>query len=446
MKRIIGVRRRELPLPTDQPLLNISAGPLSHTLTSYSIGSLVPHAPSVVREAQYSSQDYHYMVDVLSHGRWKYNDLDHSSVAHNLVYPYEGNDTYQYYVYPVSDTGEDFVYSVPNAHIVTQSSLYRNIYPWKVEAVEKLFFDTSLPVEIPLNKDPFDTNFSIWYLITDLVLLKSLFKQVFQSGRLTRLRRIARRHPASAIKQIANDYLLEKFGIKPTVDDIIEFVRLLSSWKEKYDHMDQLLNEEHVWRAAQLDIFDRVQDHNYISIYHAPLRDLNVKASVRYQHAYFNRCCRYKFAAPEFQGWLARLCQFIDAFGVLDPAAIWDTIPFSFVVDWFLGVGNFLHENRPRFFPATINVTDYCESILLSANASWYIEGPAITAPLGEYPIPDRELFVGSQQYTTFVRRRFCPRLANFTGLRVKSSSSFVKIDHAIVASALLAQRALPRH
>jgi len=75
----------------------------------------------------------------------------------------------------------------------------------------------------------------------------------------------------------------------------------------------------------------------------------------------------YRYSVPELNGFLARCGQFLDTLGVgLDPGIIWEAIPFSFVVDWFVRVGDWLHSHRIDNYPATVHIDDFCKSVKYS--------------------------------------------------------------------------------
>lgn len=55
----------------------------------------------------------------------------------------------------------------------------------------------------------------------------------------------------------------------------------------------------------------------------------------------------------------------LDTFGVnWDPATIWNALPFSFIVDWFLDVGNWLEScYQAQWMKVDVDVVDFCHSI-----------------------------------------------------------------------------------
>jgi hypothetical protein len=147
----------------------------------------------------------------------------------------------------------------------------------------------------------------------------------------------------------------------------------------------------------------------------------------------------YRLICPELKSWLSRVKQFIDLFGVINPTALWDLIPFSFVVDWFFGFGKWLQRNRPRLFKGSVVVYDYCESIRLQYTHEYYAAADIWvdqTNPAG-YPVNS----VGTERCVTYIRRRYQPAVG---GLTLGSSHPLLSIREAVIASGLVAQR-IPR-
>jgi hypothetical protein len=336
------------------------------------------------------------------------------------------------------------------------------LVPFDTAQVERGFSDPSLPSELRVSRDPFDTGFSIWYLVTDIVELVKIYKNIFrpldlskryrQSQRLQRLRETLTGREKETASQLHNSNLFIHFGLLPTVADFQAFFTLCKKWTDRYDQAKELFRKKHLYHLPAVDApFLNLFDRTFHSAAYAPEAtfDIRVELSTLVK-ARFHRTLQYQYTAPEFQGWLSRLRQFVDAFGILDPSAIWDIVPFSFVLDWFIQVGKWMHNNRPRLFAADIKVLDYCESIKRVDVANWYLSyyamkfnavGEAFNPPYE----PHTERFVWRETYTNYVRREFSPSVKNFhyTPLPGKPKC-FVNLGRISIASSLLAQR-LPR-
>lgn len=72
--------------------------------------------------------------------------------------------------------------------------------------------------------------------------------------------------------------------------------------------------------------------------------------------------CKYKVPAI-LRGAEGRLQAHLDHLGVSgNPAIIWNAIPWSFVVDWLVNVGDFLNGLRVDNIPLQTEITDFCHS------------------------------------------------------------------------------------
>jgi hypothetical protein len=78
----------------------------------------------------------------------------------------------------------------------------------------------------------------------------------------------------------------------------------------------------------------------------------------------YHATMRYIYSLPlmdsPLEGALARL----DVLGVrLDPGIIWDATKFTFLVDWVVDVGGFLHSFGRDNYPIEVRITDFCHSL-----------------------------------------------------------------------------------
>jgi len=297
--------------------------------------------------------------------------------------------------------------------------------------------------------DPFDTGFSIWYLIVDLFQVKGLFRQLFRSKALNRrFRALDGLDLKKTAKQLADDHLLVSFGLIPTVADIQQFVSLLKKWREPYDDMKRKLALPKTWVQQPISLVAQVPNPpslfgtSNVGIFSLPV-SVSIRAEVQ-TNATWHGMAKYHYNAPEAQGWLARLKQFVDAFGILDPAAIWDVIPWSFVVDWFYGIGHWLHRNRPQLFPAYVVIDDYCESIRLQNRITWYGTYDLVL-PDTSSSVQDAgyvyDLVLGSETHTVYLRRRCKPPSLVVSAPQL--NTSFLSVRRALISASLLTQRVL---
>jgi hypothetical protein len=401
------------------------------------------------------------MLDVDTKAKFHMNDCSHiqrfsqtaltndtmGTVSNVIDFVDGGDATHCFYGYPVRQ-------------IIENSPGYHSVHPFSLSLLEKAFWDTRLPRDITINRDPFDSGFSIWYLVVDIKDLVEIYKKIFKpndlskryrrSDRLSRLRQAITGHEDMTASQLHNANLFVQFGLLPTVSDFEDFFRILNTWKKHYDDAKELFRKKHLYHlpvidAPQLNLFSRT--HTGI-VGHALGTDFPLTAEVQTSvGARFHRTLQYQYTAPEFIGWMSRIAQFIDSFGILDPAAIWDVVPFSFVVDWFINIGPWLHNNRPRLFGADTKILDYCESVKRVDTVTWRMDW---NAPFGGPPSgPSSTAYVNEQvlveTYTNYVRRKLTPSVSDFTSASLpRYTKRFVNLRRISIASSLVAQR-IPR-
>jgi hypothetical protein len=148
----------------------------------------------------------------------------------------------------------------------------------------------------------------------------------------------------------------------------------------------------------------------------------------------------YKYALTELVPWLRRLFQLSQSLGVnLDAGIIWDAIPFSFVVDWFVNVSEWIHGNVSVDFPLTeVKLLSLCDSsrIIHTRSLTWERQ---MNTGFGVYYASDR---IFDQTQVFYARRKnVLPRFVARTQLEYNKKQW--KVGRIINATALIAQGAL---
>jgi hypothetical protein len=185
-----------------------------------------------------------------------------------------------------------------------------------------------------------------------------------------------------------------------------------------------------------------VVDHEYTGIGASSI--VNIRSVATLLSATHSRTVKYHFTCPELKGTTARLRQFVDAFGVFDPAALWDIVPWSFVIDWMVGIGPWLHKHKPQFFPATLNIDDYCETVRVEYLVEWYVtyNGCSFSAPSDIESDGTYTEKIGTEVAVAYHRRPYQPTVFRSIKPGIKSPFSHYRLG---ISSALLGQRLIPR-
>jgi hypothetical protein len=413
------------------------------------------------------------LTDVLSTGDFTFNVCDHQKVNKHT---HKGNFGFDDFEPSTIMTQPDQAGDYFGAEVWIDNAIQVEIKPQldpvastiPIEAFEPLFRLSVLPSTVLIDRDIFDSQFSVWYVIADLFDIKKLLLALITKGALklphkklylsrTRDRVIPGRGkrqkkprksgiPKSDVaKKLADNHLLVQFGILPTVRDLQDFLKVINNFRKVYNDMATFVGQRFRRRLPPVDLSaffpDSVQEIDF-SMSDLSGIDGHCKVTIT-NEAVWHGTVLYGFSCPAFQGWAARLKQICDSFGIFDPEALWDRIPFSFVLDWFYGVSAWLHTNRPRFFPASVVIHDYCESIRVKTTVKysvsyWKFEN---TTTASHY-VSNEDW--GSEEYITYGRRRFRIDPSNVSLSLPSIKKSFVSIKRILVSASLIAQR-LPR-
>lgn len=113
---------------------------------------------------------------------------------------------------------------------------------------------------------------------------------------------------------------------------------------------------------------------------------------------------RYHYRLPpEVHRAAGQMAGFLDILGInANPAIIWNAIPFSFIVDWFYDVGDFLERFTVKNVRPITEITDFCVSVkakrVLESHTDMRIFGDSLSqanrrvSTIGESSFYERKL------------------------------------------------------
>lgn len=173
----------------------------------------------------------------------------------------------------------------------------------------------------------------------------------------------------------ADNYLQLEFNILPTISDISGIATALSRTERRINDMivrQGRLQSKHFTRYLTAPTYvDSIGSYTlntgqfsgtspvpgYSSMYNAPDHTWKVVRSVSEVSPTFHAEIEYNYYFTRFQTEHAQLLGLLDALGVnLNPAIIWNAIPWSFVVDWVVGVGRWLNDRAVLNMEPTVNI------------------------------------------------------------------------------------------
>lgn len=220
------------------------------------------------------------------------------------------------------------------------------------------------------NVQPDLTSVSIPNFLFDIKEVTKLYKlwkyRSYEAPRY--IRNVKRATKKDVVSAIPAKYIGYKFGWKPTVADLSELI-------------DGVLNLRAKIKAFNDSIGGLIERHTSVKL------DLPTSAtgsiawpSGNHSASYTATCTRVCAAsityAPQQIAAINSLdltCRaLLDSMGFeLNPRIIWDAIPFSFVVDWFFGVGSFLDRFRVDTLELPIVLVDSYVSYKENLNIEW---------------------------------------------------------------------------
>lgn len=127
----------------------------------------------------------------------------------------------------------------------------------------------------------------------------------------------------------------------------------------------------------------------------------------------YHATLRYSYSLPSMGDRLEKVDAYLDLLGVrLDPAIVWNAIPFSFLIDWVVNVSAFLGTFARDNFPIDITIHDFCHSFSwhkeCELEATW-LSDPTLSATdyPSDYKVWNTRVFRGVR--TSYSRAVFKP-------------------------------------
>lgn len=139
---------------------------------------------------------------------------------------------------------------------------------------------------------------------------------------------------------------------------------------------------------------------------------------------------------PELDTWLGQSGAFLDTIGFqLDPSIIWNAIPYSFVIDWFFNVGEWLHGLRLENVPIPATVTDFCHAV------KYAYRGRITFVPTTEFDPSSGSILVADQSYSRYERRRDIPSTGLFDSTVKTPNWKQLSLGAALIGQRVLKKR-----
>lgn len=236
-------------------------------------------------------------------------------------------------------------------------------------------------------------------------------------------------NPNLLLRRSAELNLFYQFGLKPFADDCILIHRNLRDLEAK---ITALLSQagkpvtKHYSRA--LDII-KLPHKGLLEVYH----DGDYKNQLLQKYEWVSRpiyhaTVTYIIDVDELKGLLGDIRGFISAMG-LDKilGTIWELIPFSFAVDWFVDVSGFLEAlDRKLFGALPILILEYCHSVKYEYQTTITWQSWVTQSIVGSVPTIFGQATLAQQRVKYYERKKDTPCLLDLqssSGLTVRRVS-----------------------
>jgi hypothetical protein len=163
------------------------------------------------------------------------------------------------------------------------------------------------------------------------------------------------KHDLSVAKNLSGAYLNWKFGWDPLIKDLQIIAAKTTAFKDKLAQWER--DAGRILKSSTTLI--KANDELSGSFNHLGSSTLPTMWVAR-RTASITAHCRYRPTPVAVHGRLKGLLGFLDGLGFqLDPGILWEAIPFSFVVDWFLNVGDWLHQFNLDLLELPIELVEF---------------------------------------------------------------------------------------
>lgn len=153
----------------------------------------------------------------------------------------------------------------------------------------------------------------------------------------------------TSVAAVSDSYLQNMFNVRPLISDVENCCSALRSIKKQVEsllHNEGKVQRRHFRRALSQSYPDSDESFTFSNAGTTGDGNCTIRRRVQYTDPVFHATISYSYRIKEIEKVNALLSGYLDALGIfINPKIVWDAIPWSFVVDWFVGIGPFLRDN-----------------------------------------------------------------------------------------------------
>lgn len=178
----------------------------------------------------------------------------------------------------------------------------------------------------------------------------------------------------NTLGRTAGGYLQWKFAIAPLLSDIAAIQAAIAQYQRRLSDMvtraGRVQRRHFAFKWRELTEYSTERDNTQWFPVYDPSghfepgsRYVSIR-EVFGEPSEFHAEIEYSYNFTRYQAANAQLLSLLDALGVnLNPAIIWNAIPWTFVLDWFIGVGRWLDQFKVTNMDPQINIVNYLWSV-----------------------------------------------------------------------------------
>jgi hypothetical protein len=206
------------------------------------------------------------------------------------------------------------------------------------------------------------------YELKDIPSLPRTLRGIALFGNIPKKRESLR----SLLRLGADSYLQAQFNILPLLSDIASIFKTMSAYERRLNDLlrraGKRQSRHFVYSFVEFPARPDSSDARFLTPPNAAGPELGNAVYIdRYcgeTLSQFHAQIEYNFNYTQYQVEHARLLGVLDSLGVnLNPAIIWNALPWSFVVDWVFGVSRWLSSHKLSNMEPQINILRYLWSI-----------------------------------------------------------------------------------
>lgn len=162
----------------------------------------------------------------------------------------------------------------------------------------------------------------------------------------------------SLSKNVAGGYLNYQFGWKLFIRDVKTIYTKLANWKQVlalYENGQNSIQVRH-WSKV-IDKRSGMVSQSNPSQYFPMETDYETVTK-------YTATMKFRYTVPDIKDKYVKIRALLDILGLkLNAGVVWEAIPYSFVVDWFVNVGDVLDAQSDDLLESEVEILDFCSSI-----------------------------------------------------------------------------------